>query len=32
MPEIAEIALTAEILNKYFKNKTLTSFDFVSGR
>lgn len=32
MPEIAEIALTAEILEKYFKNKTLASFDFVSGR
>lgn len=32
MPEIAEIALTAEILEKYFKNKTLVSFDFVGGR
>lgn len=32
MPEIAEVALTAEILNKYFKNKILTAFDFVSGR
>lgn len=32
MPEIAEVALTAEILEKYFKNKTLLSFDFVSGR
>ena len=32
MPEIAEIALTAEILNKYFKNKSLTAFDFISGR
>lgn len=32
MPEIAEIALTAEILNKYLKNKTLNAFDFVSGR
>ena len=32
MPEIAEIALTAEILSKYFKGKTLTSFDFISGR
>lgn len=32
MPEISEVALTAEILNKYLKNKTLISFDFVSGR
>lgn len=32
MPEVAEIALTAEILKKYFKNKTLTSIDFTSGR
>ena len=32
MPEIAEIALTAEILEKYLKNKTLLSFDFTSGR
>ena len=32
MPEIAEVALTAEILNKYFKNKRLMSFDFISGR
>ena len=32
MPEIAEIALTAEILNKYLKNKTLNAFDFISGR
>ncbi len=32
MPEIAEVALTAEILQKYLKNKTLISFDFISGR
>ena len=32
MPEIGEVALTAQILEKYFKNKTLISFDFVSGR
>lgn len=32
MPEVAEIALTAEILNKYFVNQTLLIFDFVSGR
>lgn len=32
MPEVAEIALTAEILNKYFRGKILISFDFVSGR
>lgn len=32
MPEVAEVALTAEILSKYFKNKILTSIDFSSGR
>lgn len=32
MPEVAEIALTSEILKKYLKNKTLESIDFVSGR
>jgi formamidopyrimidine-DNA glycosylase len=32
MPEIAEIALTAEILEKYLMNKTLVSFDFTTGR
>ena len=32
MPEVAEIALTAEILLKYLKNKMLTSFDFIAGR
>jgi formamidopyrimidine-DNA glycosylase len=32
MPEIAEVALTAEILEKYLKNKTLISFDFITGR
>lgn len=32
MPEIAEVALTAEILNKQLKGKKLVSIDFVSGR
>ncbi len=32
MPEIAEVALTAEILESHFKNKTLVSFDIISGR
>lgn len=32
MPEGPEVALTAEILNKKLKNKTLVSFDFVAGR
>lgn len=32
MPEIAEVALTAEILKKYLHNQILVSFDFVSGR
>lgn len=32
MPEVAETALTAEILNKYLKNKKLDKLDFVSGR
>lgn len=32
MPEIAEIAITAEILSKYLKGKMLVSFDFISGR
>lgn len=32
MPEIAEVALTSEILKKYLKNKTLFAFDFISGR
>jgi len=32
MPEGPEVALTAEILQKKLKNKTLVSFDFVSGR
>lgn len=32
MPEIAEIALTSEILKEHFKNKTLLDFVFVSGR
>src|SRR5580704_2221736 len=32
MPEVAEIALTAEILSKQFHGETLISFDFVSGR
>ena len=32
MPEVGEIILTSQILRKYFKNKTLNSFDFVGGR
>jgi formamidopyrimidine-DNA glycosylase len=32
MPEVAEVALTAEILEKYLKEKLLVSFDFISGR
>ncbi len=32
MPEIAEVALTAQILQKYLKNKMLESLEFVSGR
>lgn len=32
MPEVAEIALTSEILLKYFKNKILESLHFVEGR
>src|SRR5271154_3010928 len=32
MPEVCEVALTAEILLKYLKNKILISLDFVSGR
>lgn len=32
MPEIAEIALTSEILFKYLKNKTLVSIEIISGR
>lgn len=32
MPEVPEIVLTCEILEKYLKNKILISFDFVSGR
>lgn len=32
MPEIGEVALTAEILEKYFKGKKLKKFEFVSGR
>lgn len=32
MPEVAEIALTAEILNKYLKNKSILAFDFIGGR
>ena len=31
MPEVAEVALTAQILKKNLKNKTLVSFDFISG-
>ena len=32
MPEVSEVALTAEILLKHLKNKTLVAFDFVAGR
>ncbi|AGF85219.1 glycosylase [Moumouvirus goulette] len=32
MPEVPEIVLTCDILEKYLKNKKLISFDFVSGR
>lgn len=32
MPEVAEVTLTSEILSKHFKNKVLTSFNFISGR
>jgi len=32
MPEIAEVALTAQILKKYYKGKKLLSFKFVDGR
>ena len=32
MPEIAEVALTAEILQKYLKNEILISFNIISGR
>lgn len=32
MPEIAEIALTAEILEKYLKGKILKKIEFVTGR
>lgn len=32
MPEVSEIALTAEILYKKLKNKILVSFDFIGGR
>lgn len=32
MPEIAEVALTAEILEKYLLGKKLESFDFVGGK
>nr|3A45_A Chain A, Formamidopyrimidine-DNA glycosylase [Acanthamoeba polyphaga mimivirus]3A45_B Chain B, Formamidopyrimidine-DNA glycosylase [Acanthamoeba polyphaga mimivirus]3A46_A Chain A, Formamidopyrimidine-DNA glycosylase [Acanthamoeba polyphaga mimivirus]3A46_B Chain B, Formamidopyrimidine-DNA glycosylase [Acanthamoeba polyphaga mimivirus] len=32
MPEGPEVALTADILEKYFKGKTLEYIDFISGR
>lgn len=32
MPEVSEVALTAEILSKHLKKKKLVSFDFVAGR
>lgn len=32
MPEVAEVALTAEILNKYLKKKKLLEFNIISGK
>lgn len=32
MPEVCEVALTAEILTKYCKNKKIEKLSFVSGR
>jgi formamidopyrimidine-DNA glycosylase len=32
MPEVCEVALTGEILEKYLKGKVLTDIEFVSGR
>lgn len=32
MPEVSEVAITVEILSNNLKNKTLKSFNFVSGR
>lgn len=32
MPELPEIALTAEILNARLKNKIIESFEFITGR
>lgn len=32
MPEVCEVALTAEILHRKLHGKTLTSFEFVGGR
>lgn len=32
MPEVAEVALTAEYLNKHIKNKKIVKIKFVSGR
>ena len=32
MPEVGEIVLTSQVLNKYLKKKKLNSFDFVGGR
>ena len=32
MPEVCEVALTAEILNAKLRGKILTAFDFTSGR
>lgn len=32
MPEVAEIALTAQILSKYFRKKILNSVEFISGK
>lgn len=32
MPEVCEVALTAEILNSKLKSKTITSINFIGGR
>lgn len=32
MPEVAEVAITAEILHKKLKGKQMNSFEFISGR
>lgn len=32
MPEISEVTLTTQVLNKFLKHRKLISFDFVAGR